>query len=289
MLCQQTFDTHDTIQQLIKSEVNFASGGSMSQFFGIFCHEFKMAIRRPGMWIANAVLYIFYTVTIFSPTEVGTSLPQSATEMWQHAGFTLLYANMFMVILGGILAADRMQRDFQLGVRELQLSSPLNNAAYVLAKYFGVLFAVISPMLLFVMAYAGLGVAQGVPASYLGIMLAVFFAMGLPAFAFVTAFSLACPLFMPLRVYQVLFVGYWFWGNYMSPSVFPTISDTLLVPSGKYVFYGLIGGFPENMRTFTPPVITSTQAVLNLVILFSVIVVVLVVTTLILRRQTRQA
>ncbi len=261
----------------------------MSQFLGVLRYEFKMAVRRPGMWIAYAVLYAFYLSTVFAPSEVGDELPRTITEMWQHAGFTLLYANMFMVILGGILAADRMQRDYRLGVRELQHSSPVGQGKYVLAKYFGVLLAVISPMFLFVMIYAAINVAQGVSAIYFAIMLVVFIAMGLPAFAFVTAFSLSCPLFMPLRVYQVLFVGYWFWGNYMSPSVFPTISETLLVPSGKYAFYGLIGGFPENLQTFEPPVITSTDAIWNLTILFSIIVVVLVVTTLWLRRQTRKA
>jgi hypothetical protein len=40
------------------------------------------------------------------------------------------------------------------------------------------------------------------------------------------AFSLACPLVIPLRICQVLFTGYWFWGKLISPKVFPTISDT---------------------------------------------------------------
>jgi len=117
----------------------------------------------------------------------------------------------------------------------------------------------------------------------------VFLVMGGTAFAFVVAFSIACPLFMPVRVYQVLFVGYWFWGNYLSPEVFPTISGTLVVPSGKYALYGFFHGFPEFFSKFKQPTVAVTQAIWNLIILFTIIIIVLVVTTLILRRQTRRA
>lgn len=261
----------------------------MSQFFGVLRHEFKMAVKRPGMWIAYAVLYVFYSITVFAPSEIGDGLPHSTTEMWQHAAMILFYTNMFMVLLGGILAADRLQRDYRLGVRELQLSSPISHFSYLLAKYFGVLAAVISPMFIFVMAYAGVYVAKGVSPLFLAIMPVVFLTMGLPAFAFVVAFSIACPLFMPVRVYQVLFVGYWFWGNYISPEVFPTISETLLVPSGKYALYGFFNGFPEFFSKFKQPTVASTEAIWNLLILFSIIIVVLGVTHLILRTQTRRA
>lgn len=261
----------------------------MSQFFGVLRHEFNMAFRRPGMWIAYAVLYAFYAITVLSPSEVGDELPQTVTQMWQQAGMVMFYANMFMVILGGIMAADRIQRDYRLGVRELQQSSPLGQVSYVLAKYFGVLAAVISPMLVFALAYACVSVIRGVPVLFIAIMLVAFLAMGVPAFAFVVAFSLACPLFIPVRVYQVLFVGYWFWGNYLSPDVFPTISDTLLVPSGKYVLHGLFGGFPSSRTNFIHLSITQTQAVLNLAILAVITIVVLGLTTLHLHRQSRRA
>lgn len=261
----------------------------MSQFFGVLRHEFKMAVKRPGMWIAYAVLYVFYSITVFAPSEVGEGLPATLTEMWQHAAMILFYTNMFMVLLGGILAADRLQRDFRLGVRELQRSSPIGQFTYLLAKYIGVWAAVIIPMFIYVMGVAIYYVARGVPPLFLAVMPVVFLVMGGTAFAFVVAFSIACPLFMPVRVYQVLFVGYWFWGNYLSPEVFPTISGTLLVPSGKYAMYGFFHGFPEFFSKFQQPTVATTEAILNLVILFSIIIIVLTVTTLILRRQTRQA
>jgi hypothetical protein len=62
-----------------------------------------------------------------------------------------------------------------------------------------------------------------------------------------------------------------------------------VVPSGKYAQYGFFHGYPEYFSKFTQPVITSTQAIWNLMILFSIIASVLAITTLILRRQTRRA
>jgi hypothetical protein len=32
----------------------------------------------------------------------------------------------------------------------------------------------------------------------------------------------------------VLFTGYWFWGNLLTPKAFPTISDTVLNAVGQY-------------------------------------------------------
>ena len=261
----------------------------MTQFFGVLRHEFRMSVRRPGMWIAYAILYIFYGITVFSPGEIGTELPKNTTEMWQYAGYAMLYCNMFMVILGGILAADRAQRDYRLGLRELQKGSPLSQTTYLLSKYFAVLASVMIPMLLFVIGYAAVNVILGVTPLFFLIVLAAFIVMAVPAFAFVTAFSIACPLFMPVRVYQVLFVGYWFWGNYLSPEVLPTLSETLLVPSGKVVFYGLLCGFPENLVNFKQPIYTHADVAWNLVILFSIIITVLVLTISWLRRETRKA
>jgi hypothetical protein len=96
----------------------------------------------------------------------------------------------------------------------------------------------------------------GAPVQLIGVLLVAFLAMALPAHAFVIAFSLACPLVIPLRVYQVLFTGYWFWGNYLNPKAFSTISNTLLVPSGKYVLEWFSKGSPA-----------AQVAVLNLLVL----------------------
>ena len=260
----------------------------MSQFLGVLRHEYKMAVKRPGMWIAYGVLYVFYAFTVFMPDELGKGFPANRAEMWQYAAFSLFYVNMFMILLGGILAADRLQRDFRLGVRELQQSSPLGTGKYLLAKYLGVLVAVSLPMFLYVTVWALVNVAFGSPPVYLLVMWLVFLVMGVPAYAFVVVFSLACPLFMPVRVYQVLFVGYWFWGNYLSPDVFPTISNTLLVPSGKYALHGFFGGFPSVYTNYESTNIATMDAVLNLILLIGIPMLVLLITNLVLRRQARR-
>ena len=261
----------------------------MSQFFGVVRHEFNMCLRRPGLWIAYLVLYAFYAVSVFAPSPSGETGIPPVNELWQYAGQILFYGNMFMVVLGGILAADRMQRDFRLRVRELQQSAPLRVSVYILAKYFGTLAGVLAPMLVWVILIAAATVVGGAPVEFIGIMLVVFLAMGVPAHAFVVAFSLACPLVMPVRVYQILFTGYWFWGNYFNSKAFPTLSGTLLVPSGQYVLDGFFGGFPAGSVQYPAALHTPVEAVLNLMLLALCIVAVLVTLNLYLRRQAQRA
>lgn len=262
----------------------------MSQFWGVVRHEFGMSIKRKGMWIAYGIVYAFY-VTMISPSASSDGVPMPQVHyLWSYAGQMMFVFNMFMPIVGGILAADRMQRDFRLGVRELQNSSPLRLSVYILAKYVGILASVLTPMLLWVIVMGVLSVTLGrVPFSFLGILLLAFLGMGVPAYAFVVAFSLACPLIMPLRVYQVLFTGYWFWGNYLNPDAFPTLAGTLLTPNGRYVMDGFFGGFPPESVGGMRSIYTTTEAILNLLVLGACIVAVLLVLDLYLRWQTRRA
>lgn len=262
----------------------------MNRFLGIVFKEIGMSIRRPAMWISHILLFIFYGVTIFNPEMDGNTVLFPPDQLWQSAGYVLFYGNMFMVLLGGILAADRLQRDFKLGVRELQSSTPLKLSGYILAKYFGALIAALIPQFIWVVSLGIYGfVFLGTPIYFMTILLTAFLLMGVPAFAFVVAFSLACPLVMPVRVYQVLFTGYWFWGNYLAPGAFPTISNTLLVPCGKYVLQGFLGGFPTTYSHLPPSSITSTDAVLNLLILFACVLMVLLSLYGYLRRFEQRA
>jgi hypothetical protein len=79
-------------------------------------------------------------------------------------------------------------------------------------------------------------------ASLLYAVPAAFLAITVPAFAFVVAFSLACPLVMPPSLYQILFTGYWFWASFIPPQLFPTLNGTLLTPSGIFAQQGFFGG-----------------------------------------------
>lgn len=237
----------------------------MRQLIGIFRNEFNMSIRRPGLWVAYLIVFGFFGATMFLPGAPSPNATPTGDLTLQEAGHAVYMFNMFLPLVAGILAADRMQRDFRLGLRELQGSTPVRNTTYILGKYFGVLFSLLLPLLGWLIIIGAIIVTSGqAPAAILGYILLGFLTISVPSFAFVTAFSLACPLFMPLRVYQILFTGYWFWGNYLSPSAFPTISDTLLNSSGIYALQGFFRGTisQSNDRLYT-----SLEAWLNIFIL----------------------
>ncbi len=116
-------------------------------------------------------------------------------------------------------------------------------------------------------ALVGVGlVAAGAPPSTAGYSLLAFVLVNAPVYAFVGAFSIACPVVLPVRVYQVLFTGYWFWGNFISPDFIPTISGTILNASGRYAASGFFG-LARRMEALGG--YTTLEAALNLLVLAS--------------------
>jgi hypothetical protein len=109
------------------------------------------------------------------------------------------------------------------------------------------------------------------PAGFLWTLCMAFLAIVIPSAAFVTAFSLVLSLFMPLRVYQILFVGYWFWGNYLNANVIPTLNGTLLTTSGLHAYIGYFGGYPgvEGPLLFSPIDATLNLLVLGVAVVFA--------------------
>lgn len=259
----------------------------MSRFFGVLRHEFNMSMRRPGLWIAYGLLFLFYSVTVMYPVPEEQVTILTDKQTWQYAGQMAFTFNLFLPVMVGILSADRLLRDFRQGVRELQESTPLSLVTYTLGKYFGVLLASLTPVLIWLWLITGLFIAFGnAPIDFFFTMTLSFFAIMVPAFAFVTAFSLACPLIMPLRVYQILFTGYWFWGNYINPEFFPTLNGTLLTVSGMYAYQGYFLGF---INASEPLTYSASDATLNLIVLGLCIVAVMVVLNVYLQWQSRRA
>ncbi len=259
----------------------------MSRFFGIIRHEFSMSLRRPGMWIAYGLVFIFYSVTVMYPVPEEKVTILTGKQLWQYAGQMAFTFNLFLPVIVGILSADRLLRDFRQGIRELQESTPLSLTTYTLGKYFGVLAASLAPVLVWVWLISSLFIAFGnAPLDFLFTITVAFFAIMAPAFAFVIAFSLACPLIMPLRVYQILFTGYWFWGNYISPEFFPTLNGTLLTVSGMYAYQGFFHGF---INAAEPLKYSASDATLNLIVLGLSITAVMVVLNYYLQWKSRHA
>jgi len=251
-------------------------------------HEFRMSIRRPGFWISYTLLSLFYLVTSLTPTVDGSEEILRPDQVWPEAGHVVFMYNIFLPLLAGILSADRMQRDLRTGVRELQRSTPLSMPMYILAKYFGVFLSVLTPMFLLVVVVGTLVVAKGIaPLSFLWPLLLAFLTIAVPSHAFVVAFSLACPLVMPLRVYQVLFTGYWFWGNLLSSQAFPTISDTVLNAVGQYPLQGFFGMYFDSTHGVNDR-FTATEAVINLIVLTICIAIALFALDRYLRWQERR-
>jgi ABC-2 type transport system permease protein len=203
-----------------------------------------MSIHRAGLWAAYLIVFAFFIVSLFAPNPSGpTNVFFSGNPPWQEAGEIVYLFNLLMPLIGGILAADRMQRDVRLGLRELQTSTPIGRPTYIMGKYLGVLLSELAPVFLSVVTLGIFAAITGQASPVLiGGILVAFLSIAVPSFAFVVAFSLACPLIMPVRVYQILFTGYWFWGNFLSATVFPTVRDTLLNASGIYALEGFFGG-----------------------------------------------
>lgn len=245
----------------------------MHIFWSVFCYEFRMSIHRKGLWIAYGLLAILLGVNTVASAKVSPEGYASIGSMWQSASMLIFMFNLFAPVIGGISAADRLIRDHQLGVDELFNSTSLTRWTYLLGKYFGVLTSLLVPILGFTLLTGIYAIVLGAPLVYVGILLICFAVMAIPAFAFVVAFSLACPLVLPLRVYQVLFTGYWYWGNYLNPDAFPSISDTLLVPSGKIALEGLFG---VTFGVSSTPFYSHTDVVINFLLLATCIVLVLV-------------
>ncbi len=260
----------------------------MTQFLNIARYEYRMSIRRLGGWLAFGLIAAFYVVS-FTLAAGDEEMPAVITReiVWSSAGETTFFLNLFLPVVAGIAASDRMLRDRKLHVVELQQSTPFSHWTYLLSKYIGVLAALLTPVLLFDLLVAVIScvVYPGMPLMIIPITLLAFLAINLPAYAFLTVFSLACPLVMPLRVYQVLFTGYWFWGNFLSPAAFPTLSETYLTPSGKYAMQAFFGRAPS----INSPAVATIDAVINLAVLALCILAALVVTKTYLTIQARRA
>ncbi len=219
----------------------------MSAFWAVARYEYRMAVRRWGVWLAMAIAAVPYLLpALAGPIESGAGGSVPAGSIWAFAGSTVLQLNLLMPIIGGIAMADRLPRDWRLGTRELLAATPLGRRSYVLGKYVGVVAAAVTPVLAVVALLAAIlsarGLAAGVSPAGLAVMngglLAGFLAIIVPAYLFIGAFSLACPAVLPVRVYQVLYVGYWFWGNFLNPRFIPTLAGSPLTPSGEYAAAG---------------------------------------------------
>ncbi|MBO0778464.1 MAG: hypothetical protein J2P37_06500 [Ktedonobacteraceae bacterium] len=213
----------------------------ISVLLGTLRYEFRMQIRRPAVWITLLLIGLLCINVIFRNSQSTTYLTSIAKTMPLPtfvATWTLMI-NRFLPIGAGVLLADRLVRDRRTRVDELFTSMPGPLSARLAGKYLGSMLATLIPILL---VYAiGIGYLIYLTGNFMALPLAcvTFATIALPGILFITAFSLACPTIMWVPLYQFCFVGYWFWGNMLSPfQGIPTLSTTILTPIGGYMASG---------------------------------------------------
>jgi len=238
----------------------------VKQILSVFRCEYRMSIRRWSLWLSFGVLSLLHMTSLLLPTDMIGARP-TGSDVYSYAGSFAVMLNFFMPVVGGILAADRLVRDQKLGVDELLQSTPVGRLPYVIGKFLGVSLSIITPVFLCSLLISIKLALSGSSITIFPAMLLAFFSVILPTYFFITAYSLVCPLVMPVRVYQVLFTGYWFWGNLLSPKAMPTINGTYLTANGIFVISGFFGGFYGGGGPDTAVGLSQVDAIINLVVL----------------------
>ena len=224
-----------------------------NEISGVFHYEFLMGIRRKGIWLAYSITFLFYYFALFTSGRFLETNQMDMRSLWELNAVIAFIFNLFLPVIAGVSAADRMIRDRQLHMTELLQSSGLTDKIYLLGKYMGALCAMALPVLCGIVVIRVVSLFQGAPAVSFGMTITTFLLVNLPAYAFITAFSLICPLILPTRVYQALFTGYWFWGNFVYPDMFPSLSGTVFQVSGITPAEGVFGSIIDmgNIRQFS--------------------------------------
>jgi hypothetical protein len=216
-------------------------GQTLHAFGASLRYEFHMQIRKRSVWIVPALTLVLFVLIggsllrdLFDP---GERPPEARTAVVALA----VQLHALLSIGFGCLLADRLIRDDRLRVAPILDATPTSPGARLTGKYLGAGAATAIPI---VLAYFGLVVAYaldtGAPDA-LGWALAACGVVFVPGLLFVAAFALAVPLVMPAPLFRLIFVGYWLWGNVVTPDTMPTLARTLIHPLGGYPLTALLG------------------------------------------------
>ena len=237
---------------------------------GSLMYEFRMQIRRRSVWLVFLTLGLFFT-QFHQPWYRPLSTPASAAIVYWTG-----IVQSFLAVAFGILVADRLRRDRQTKVEELLNTLPGTTGARMFGKYLGSTLATLIPMLAVYVAGVAYILARWHAVQALPVALAAFAAIALPGILFISACSIACPAIMWVPLYQILFVGYWFWGNLLPGVGIPTLSTTILTPVGSAICTGL---FNQNKLegVCSPGIqgVTALQGVESIALLLCLAIVVM--------------
>jgi len=221
-------------------------------FLGALTYEFRMQIRCRAVWISFIALGLFFT-QFHQPWFRSITTPASSAIIYWTG-----IVQSFLAVVFALMLADRLPRDRWTKVDELLNTLPGSVSARIFGKYLGSSCATLIPM--FAVYSVGIGyilfrwhTIQGIP-----LALASFAAIALPGLLFIAAFSIACTAILWVPLYQILFVGYWFWGNLLPDVGIPTLSTTILTPVGGFMCTGFFN--PHGQEGVCSPGIQGTTA-----------------------------
>jgi ABC-type transport system involved in multi-copper enzyme maturation permease subunit len=209
---------------------------SVAAIAGVVRYEFLMQIHRRALWLVvlAAALLIAIRVRIDPAHQTGgPGLLTAAAQMSTPIAY-------FLPLTYGVLMSDRVPRERGLHMLEVLRSLPAGVGLRVWGKFLGAGLATALPLFLGYLAVAAFwALLFGASPGLIGAEALVFLGVTLPGLLFVAGWTLLSTELLPAPVFSVLFVGYWFWGNFMSPRKMPTLSCTLLTPAGGWAAKGL--------------------------------------------------
>lgn len=235
-------------------------GERLAMLWGVARYELRMQTRRRSLWVilgGLGLLTIAIALLTMTSPQAHALSAYDATVGWA------IMVNLLLPVGLGILLADRLPRDREHGVDALLDGLPSSPTLRLLGKYLGATLATLLPIAaLYATGLVYIVARWGDPGALATAALA-FAAINVPGVLFVAAFSLACPLVMPVPVYQVLYTGYWFWGN-MWPSGLlriPSLSHTVLMPMGTVREWHLFRVDLPSDTSFHPQVLAGLASV----------------------------
>jgi len=224
-------------------------------FLGVLKYEFRMQLHRRALWISFIALGLFFT-QFHQPWFRLITTPASASIIYWTG-----IVQSFLAVAAGLLLADRLPRDRRLKVDELLNTLPCTVSARIFGKYLGSTIATLIPMFAIYSIGTAYILIRWHSLQVLPLALASFSAIVLPGVMFIGAFSVACTAILWVPLYQILFVGYWFWGNLLPKIGIPTLSTTILTPVGGYMCTGFFN--PQGREGVCSPGIQGATALLG--------------------------
>lgn len=200
-------------------------------------YEFRMQIRKRSMWISYAVIVAL--LALLGGRTLGGVLDDPDAK--QTMAMAALLFNIVLPVAYGCFLADRLVRDDRLGVAAILDATPTSAGGRLAGKYLGSCAAAAVPLAILYFGFAAVHAATAGGVVALAWAAALFATVILPAVLFVGAFALVVPLLIPAPLFRVLFVGYWFWGNSISPKGMPTLAQSIVAPAGTYPIQELFG------------------------------------------------